>query len=98
MVAPAPYSYPVAGNGLTERALNRALLARQGLLEPMSAPLGEVVASIGALQMQYWPALRPALWSRMSDCPVDEPYRAHATGELLTGTLLRGTIHTVTAA
>ncbi|MGH9183663.1 MAG: winged helix DNA-binding domain-containing protein [Acidimicrobiales bacterium] len=30
--------------------------------------------------------------------PPDEPYRAHSARELLTGTLLRGTIHTVTAA
>lgn len=88
----------MTGNPITERALNRALLARQGLLERMPAPISKVVESIGALQMQYWPALGPALWSRMADCPAGEPYRAHSARELLTGTLLRGTIHTVTAA
>ena len=83
---------------ITERELNRALLARQGLLERMPGPPGRVVEAAGALQMQYWPALGPALWSRMSGLDAAEPYRAHASGELLTGTLLRGTIHTVSAA
>ncbi len=59
----------MTGNAITERELNRALLARQGLLEPMSAPLTDVVGSIGALQMQHWPSLGPALWSRVSECP-----------------------------
>jgi hypothetical protein len=81
---------------MTEQELNRALLARQGLLEPMSAPVGDVVAAVGALQMQHWPALGPALWSRTSGLAPGEPHRAHAAGDLLTGTLLRGTIHTVT--
>jgi hypothetical protein len=49
---------------LTSRALNRALLARQGLLEKWEIPLVEVVESIGALLAQYWPALPVALWSR----------------------------------
>jgi hypothetical protein len=82
---------------LTRPALNRALLARQGLLERMPGPLSPLVASIGALQMQYWPSLRPALWSRTLDLAPGEPYYAHARGELLTGSLLRGTIHTVAA-
>ncbi|GIH24198.1 hypothetical protein Aph01nite_25080 [Acrocarpospora phusangensis] len=82
---------------MSERALNRALLARQGLLDRLRGPVGSVVASVGALQMQYWPALRPALWSRMADCPPEGAFQAHDAGELLTGTLLRGTIHTVAA-
>ncbi|WP_344317459.1 DNA glycosylase AlkZ-like family protein [Acrocarpospora pleiomorpha] len=82
---------------MDERALNRALLARQGLLERRAGPVGAVVAAVGALQMQYWPALRPALWSRMERALPGGPFLAHDVGELLTGTLLRGTIHTVTA-
>jgi len=89
---------PPADEPIGERALNRALLARQGLLDRMTTPIDQVVAAVGALQMQYWPALGPALWTRMTDCSPDDPFRAHAAGELLTGTLLRGTIHTVTAA
>ncbi|WP_214102819.1 winged helix DNA-binding domain-containing protein [Acrocarpospora catenulata] len=82
---------------LGERALNRALLARQGLLEPLAGGVGEVVGAVGALQMQYWPALGPALWSRMAGVEPDAGFRAHADGAVLTGTLLRGTIHTVAA-
>ncbi|WP_066369802.1 winged helix DNA-binding domain-containing protein [Herbidospora mongoliensis] len=81
---------------ITIRALNRALLARQGLLERMRLPLPGVAERIGALQMQYWPALGPALWARAHECPPASPWQAHATGDLVTGTLLRGTIHTVT--
>ncbi|GAA0424610.1 hypothetical protein Acor_37240 [Acrocarpospora corrugata] len=77
--------------------MNRALLARQGLLDRMPGPVSEVVAAVGALQMQYWPALRPALWSRMDEGHPEGPFQAHGAGELLTGTLLRGTIHTVAA-
>lgn len=81
---------------ITVRALNRALLARQGLLERMRMPLPEVAERAGALQMQYWPALGPALWTRAHECPPESPWQAHSTGDLVTGTLLRGTIHTVT--
>ncbi|TKK84265.1 winged helix DNA-binding domain-containing protein [Herbidospora galbida] len=83
---------------ITTRALNRALLARQGLLERMRLPLPGVAERIGALQMQYWPALGPALWSRAHEVAPGSPWHAHSTGDLVTGTLLRGTIHTVTPA
>lgn len=51
--------------GLDDRALNRALLARQGLLEPFDLPIAETVERIGAVQSQYWPAPPVALFSRM---------------------------------
>ncbi|MGH9213979.1 MAG: winged helix DNA-binding domain-containing protein [Acidimicrobiales bacterium] len=82
---------------ITERELNRALLARQGLVDRMSGSLGEVVTAVGALQMQYWPALGPGLWTRVAGLGPGDHHRAHETGELVTGTLLRGTIHTVPA-
>ncbi len=59
---------------ITIRALNRALLARQGLLERMRMPLPEVAERIGALQMQYWPALGPALWTRTHECLPESPW------------------------
>lgn len=83
---------------LTERELNRALLARQGLLERLPATVADAPKATGALQMQYWPALGPGLWSRVAECAPGAQFEAHASGELLTGTLLRGTIHTVAAA
>ena len=41
---------------MSDRALNRALLARQGLLEPVDAGLVDAVESIGAVQAQPWAA------------------------------------------
>jgi hypothetical protein len=82
---------------LTVRALNRALLARQGLLERWDAPAVEVVERIGAIQAQHWPAVPAALWSRVAGFEAEDVYRALAARELVMGTLLRGTLHLVSA-
>jgi hypothetical protein len=82
---------------LTLAALNRALLARQGLLERLDAPLVEAVEAVGALQAQHWPALPVALWSRVEGFAPGDLYAALAAGELVTGTLLRTTLHLVSA-
>jgi hypothetical protein len=82
---------------LSVAALNRALLARQGLLERFDLPLVETVEAIGALQAQHWPAPPIALWSRMATFAPDDLYAALERGDLLTGTLLRTTLHLVSA-
>ncbi|GAA2267848.1 MULTISPECIES: winged helix DNA-binding domain-containing protein [Kitasatospora] len=82
---------------LTDRALNRALLARQGLLERMASPLPEAVEAIGAVQAQYGPALPVALWSRVEGVGARTVHEALDRGELVVGTLLRRTLHLVTA-
>jgi hypothetical protein len=82
---------------VSERGLNRALLARQGLLEPFDAPVLEVVERIGALQAQAWTAPPVALWSRMRDFSAQALYDALERGELVVGTSLRGTLHLVSA-
>jgi hypothetical protein len=87
----------LAGEALTPRALNRALLARQGLLEKLEIPLVEGVESIGALQAQSWPALPVALWSRLRNFKAEDLYGALERRELVVGTLLRGTLHLVSA-
>lgn len=87
----------MARHALTDRALNRALLARQGLLEPHAGPIEQVVESIGAIQAQYWPAPPVALWTRMAKLDRDEFFAAMSDGRLLMATLLRGTIHVVSA-
>jgi len=79
------------------RELNRALLARQGLLEPWEKPLGEVVESIGAIQAQAWTGLPVAFWSRVRRFAAEDLYAALERRELVTGTLLRGTLHLVSA-
>ena len=88
----------MARTALTNKALNRAVLARQGLLEPLDGPLEQVVESIGAIQAQYWPAPPVALRTRMEDLERDDFFAAMTDGRLLMATLLRGTIHVVSAA
>ena len=82
---------------LSLAALNRALLARQGLLERLDVSVVEAVEAIGALQAQHWPAPPVALWSRMRRFSPDDLYAALECGDLLTGTLLRTTLHLVSA-
>ena len=83
---------------LTARHLNRALLDRQMLLERSSGDLTEVVERMGGIQMQYAPAGYIGLWSRMRD--FDRPMLTAALEErrAVQATLMRGTIHTVSAA
>ena len=82
---------------LTDVALNRALLARQGLLEPLDLPLVEAVETVGALQAQHWPAPPFALASRVKGFAVADLYAALDGGKLVTGTLIRTTLHLVSA-
>jgi hypothetical protein len=80
-----------------DRELNRALLARQGLLERIDAPIAEVVERIGAVQAQSWPAVPVALWSRIAGFTPDRLHAALQDGSLLTGLVHRGTVHLVSA-
>ncbi len=82
---------------LSDQALNRALLARQGLLERRPASPPAAIEAIGAMQAQHWPALPVGLWSRSRDFAAADLYQAFAAGELRLGILLRGTLHAVTA-
>jgi len=82
---------------LSDRALGRALLARQGLLERFDVPLVETVEAIGAMQGQAWAALPVGLWSRMASFAPADLYGALERGELLWGIGIRGTLHLVSA-
>jgi Winged helix DNA-binding domain len=86
-----------AAQPMTTTALNRALLARQGLLERLDLPLVDAVEAVGALQAQYWPAPPAALWSRVEGFDPEAFYAALQAGELVAGTLLRVTLHLVSA-
>lgn len=83
---------------LTERELNRAVLARQMLLERVDAPLPAVLERMGGLQPQYAPAMYVGLWSRIAGFERPELDTALDAKAVVQGTLLRGTIHLVSAA
>jgi len=51
---------------LTRRALNRALLARQLLLEPSPLSIEDAIEDVGGLQTQYAPSGYVGLWTRLS--------------------------------
>jgi hypothetical protein len=73
------------------------LLARQGLLERLHAPLPEALEAIGAIQAQYRPSIAAALWSRVDGFEAGDLDVALERREILVGTLLRNTIHAVSA-
>jgi hypothetical protein len=50
---------------LSRRELNRALLARQLLLERRRLPLPRAVEQMGCLQTQYAPSAYIGLWTRV---------------------------------
>ena len=82
---------------LSARTLNRALLARQLLLDRYRGSLTTALERVAGLQTQYAPSAYVALWSR-----VDRFRRAALTRALhqrraIQATLMRSTIHIVSA-
>ena len=83
---------------LSTRALNRALLARQFLLERSDQSIEGVLQSVGGLQTQYAPSGYIGLWSRMEGFERGQLTDALASRRVIQGTLMRATIHMVAAA
>ena len=82
---------------LTTRELNRALLARQLLLERSRMPLVRAVEQVGGLQTQYAPSAYIGLWTRLERFDLDQLTRALERKRVIQGTLMRSTIHVVSA-
>jgi hypothetical protein len=82
---------------LTARALNRATLARQGLLEPMTGPAAAAVARLGSLQAQHpeWPPV--ALAARAAAPRTADLSTALERRQVVRSSLMRNTIHVVAA-
>ena len=80
------------------RELNRALLARQLLLERSPLPLDAALEQVAGLQAQYAPSPYVGLWSRLRDFRRDQLTRALEDRRAVQATLLRSTIHIVSAA
>jgi hypothetical protein len=80
---------------LTQRELNRALLARQLLLERVRLPLPRVLERLGGIQNQYAPNGYIRLWSCVEGFERDDLTRALERRSVIQATLLRSTIHLV---
>ena len=83
---------------LSEPELNRALLARQLLLERKRLSLPKALERIGGIQAQYAPSMYIGLWSRVEGFERDQLTRALERRKVAQGTSLRATIHLLTPA
>ena len=84
------------GRVLTRRVLNRALLARQLLLQRERMPVVRAVERVAGLQAQYTPSPYLQLWARVDGFKRDELTRALEERRLVKALLMRGTLHIVT--
>lgn len=80
---------------LTQRDLNRALLARQLLLERVRLPIPRALERLGGIQDQYAPNAYIRLWSCLEGFRRDDLTRALERRSVVQATLLRATIHVV---
>jgi hypothetical protein len=83
---------------LSARRLNRALLARQLLLERSRGSLVEAVERMGGIQAQYAPSAYIGLWSRLDGFELADLTRALERRRVVQGTTMRSTIHIVSRA
>ncbi|HET7571321.1 MAG TPA: winged helix DNA-binding domain-containing protein [Gaiellaceae bacterium] len=83
---------------LTRRELNRALLARQLLLERRRLPVVAAVERLAGLQAQWGPAPYVGLWTRLDGFRREALERAVLARRLVRAVLMRGTIHLVSLA
>jgi Winged helix DNA-binding domain len=82
---------------LAERRLNRALLARQLLLERGRMPIPAALEQIAGIQAQYAPAMYVGMWTRLDGIERDDVTRALEDRTAIQATLMRSTIHLVPA-
>ena len=82
---------------LTPRALNRALLARQMLLERATVDPTTAVTDLVGMQAQAPLAPYVGLWSRLVDFDPDRLARDLVERRVVRASLMRSTIHLVTA-
>jgi hypothetical protein len=87
----------VSDRVLTARHLNRALLARQLLLERAAIPIPTALERLAGIQNQYAPNAYIRLWTCLSKFQRDDLTRAYERGTVVQASLMRATIHTVSA-
>lgn len=88
---------PAGVPSLTLRELNRALLARQLLLKRQKLGAVDAVERLACLQGQWAPSPYVALWSRLVGFERERLTRPINRGEIVKATLMRATLHLVSA-
>jgi hypothetical protein len=83
---------------LSARQLNRTVLARQHLLSRAGIDIPTALEHVGGLQTQYAPSGYVGLWSRLVAFERDALTRALEDRSVVQATLMRCTIHMVSAA
>jgi hypothetical protein len=83
---------------LTRRRLNRATLARQMLLQREPGSALEAVERLCGMQAQEPRPPFPGLWTRLQGFHREDLHRALHDRTIVRGTLMRGTLHLMSAA
>ena len=88
---------PPAERTLTQRELNRALLARQLLLERQELPAAEAIGRVAGLQAQASVPPFVGLWTRLVGFEESELRELIGSRQIVRATMMRHTIHFVEA-
>lgn len=82
---------------LSRRRLGRTLLARQHLLARTAIAIPDLLDAVAGLQTQYAPSGYVGLWTRLEGFRRDDLTTALEERTVVQATLMRGTIHLVSA-
>ena len=89
---------PARGQTLTTAELNRAVLERQLLLRRHRMSIDRAAERVAGLQSQYAPSPYIRLWSSLEGFSLDDLTAALERRRVVQATLMRSTIHIVSAA